>query len=137
MECGLPYRRVVNATAQSKPSIEREIASIISNPDRFIEVSTVMISVSSAIPDEFTNIISIASGMKSAGETVFSILQMIIYVTATIPSTTDRLLSVPDKIVCGAARILSRSEERRVGKECSSRGSVWHGTLKTKSGVRV
>src|SRR5437667_2501045 len=100
----------MNATAQSKPSIEREIASTISNSDRFIEASTVMISVSSAIPDDFMKMISIASGMKSAGETVFSIPQMIIDVTATILSVTDRLLSVPDQIVCDAARILSVTE---------------------------
>src|SRR5207249_11619312 len=72
----------MNATAQSKPSIEREIASIISNPDRFIEVSSVMISVSCAILDDFMKMISIASGMKSVGEAVFSIPQMIIDVTA-------------------------------------------------------
>src|SRR6266704_2779689 len=117
MECGLPYRRVMNATAQSKPSIEREIASTISNSDRFIEASTVMISVSSAIPDDFTKMISIASGMKSAGETVFSIPQMIIAVTATILSVTDRLLSVPDQIVCDAARILSVTEIIMFGTE--------------------
>src|SRR5438034_10086752 len=70
-----------------------------------------MISVSSAIPDDFTNIISIASGMKSAGETVFSIPPMIIDVTATIPSVTNRLLSVPDKIVCGGQNRLRRGED--------------------------
>src|SRR5438552_17755976 len=99
MEHGVPLRRLMNATVQSKPSIEREIASIISNPDRFIEVSTVMISVSHAIPDDFMEMISIASGMKSVGEAVFSIPQMIIAVTATILSVTDRLLSVLDQIL--------------------------------------
>src|SRR5438094_6212439 len=90
--------------------MEREIASIISNPDGFIEASSVMISVSCAILDDFTRMISIASGMKSVGEAVFSIPQMIIAVTAAILSVTDRLLSVPDQIVCGAARILSVTE---------------------------
>src|SRR5437667_10242549 len=100
----------MNATAQSKPSIEREIASTISNSDRFIEASSVMISVSPPLPDGLIKMISIASGMKAVGEAVFSIPQMIIAVTATILSVTDRLLSVPDQIVCDTARILSVTE---------------------------
>src|SRR5690554_7788121 len=34
--------------------------------------------------------------------------------------------------LCGSSRLSGRSEERRVGKECRSRGSPYHYTKKTR-----
>src|SRR5438876_10607009 len=104
MEHGVPNRRVMNATAQSTLSMKPAIVSIISNPDGFVEASPIVISVSPVILDGFADIIPLASGMKSASETVFSILQRIFDATASIFSVAYRLLSGTGIIVCAESR---------------------------------
>src|SRR5206468_6408053 len=56
---------------------------------------------------------------------------------APFPSNCQRLKPVTFVVGLTTSRQYSRSEERRVGKECRSRGGAWHCKKKSRVGHRV